>query len=151
MLARVLILLVHHTLHVLIFVPQELRQMEMQMTRPGMGPRATTMIGNDIAPAQLKAEHILLKRKNQLLLKKEKRIQVSFSFLLSFRMIRKGFKLDHQEWWGKWAWTQTVIRFTERLFAQTFTRVFPCEFSPARVSLRNSTSIIIKKLSFLDR
>lgn len=54
---------------------KELRQMEMQMTRPGMGARSATMIGNDIAPAQLKAEHILLKRKNQLLLKKEKRIQ----------------------------------------------------------------------------
>lgn len=51
--------------------------MEMQMARPGMGGRSTTMIGNDIAPAQLKAEHILLKRKNQLLLKKEKRIQVN--------------------------------------------------------------------------
>ena len=59
-------------------IPQELRQMEMQMTRPGMGARSATMIGNDIAPAQLKAEHILLKRKNQLLLKKEKRIQVSW-------------------------------------------------------------------------
>ena len=55
--------------------------MEMQMTRPGMGPRSTTVIGNDIGPAQLKAEHILLKRKNQLLLKKEKRIQVRFLFL----------------------------------------------------------------------
>ena len=51
--------------------------MEMQMARPGMGGRSTTIIGNDIAPAQLKAEHILLKRKNQLLLKKEKRIQVN--------------------------------------------------------------------------
>ena len=51
--------------------------MEMQMARPGMGGRSTTMIGNDIAPAQLKAEHILLRRKNQLLLKKEKRIQVN--------------------------------------------------------------------------
>lgn len=57
--------------------------MEMQMTRPGMGGRSTTVIGNDIAPAQLKAEHILLKRKNQLLLKKEKRIQVSCYLLLS--------------------------------------------------------------------
>ena len=54
--------------------------MEMQMGRPGMGARSTTMIGSDIAPAQLKAEHILLKRKNQLLLKKEKRIQVSLDF-----------------------------------------------------------------------
>lgn len=54
---------------------KELRQMEMQMVRPGMGGRSTTMVGHDIAPAQLKAEHILLKRKNQLLLKKEKRIQ----------------------------------------------------------------------------
>lgn len=60
--------------------------MEMQM-RPGMGPRSTTVIGNDIAPAQLKAEHILLKRKNQLLLKKEKRIQVSLASLFFFHAL----------------------------------------------------------------
>ena len=51
--------------------------MEMQIGRPGMGPRSTTMINTDTSTAQLKAELILLKRKNLRLEKKEKRLQVS--------------------------------------------------------------------------
>jgi len=54
---------------------KELRQMEMQIARPGMGPRSTTMINADTSTAQLKAELILLKRKNFRLEKKEKRLQ----------------------------------------------------------------------------
>lgn len=54
---------------------KELRQMEMQIGRPGMGPRSTTMINTDTSTAQLKAELILLKRKNLRLEKKEKRLQ----------------------------------------------------------------------------
>jgi len=50
--------------------------MEMQIARPGMGPRSTTMINADSSTAQLKAELILLKRKNFRLEKKEKRLQV---------------------------------------------------------------------------
>ena len=57
---------------------QELRQMEMQIARPGVGPRSTTMINADTSSSQLKAELILLKRKNLRLEKKEKRIQVRF-------------------------------------------------------------------------
>lgn len=51
--------------------------MEMQIGRPGMGPRSTTMINTYTSTAQLKAELILLKRKNLRLEKKEKRLQVS--------------------------------------------------------------------------
>jgi len=40
-----------------------------------MGPRSTTMINADTSTAQLKAELILLKRKNFRLEKKEKRLQ----------------------------------------------------------------------------
>lgn len=54
---------------------KELRQMEMQIARPGVGPRSTTMINADTSSSQLKAELILLKRKNLRLEKKEKRIQ----------------------------------------------------------------------------
>ncbi|XP_068725304.1 kinesin-like protein KIF28 [Montipora capricornis] len=54
---------------------KELRQMEMQIARPGIGPRSTTMVNADTSSAQLKAELILLKRKNLRLEKKEKRIQ----------------------------------------------------------------------------
>ena len=52
--------------------------MEMQIARPGMGPRSTTMLNADTNTAQLKAELILLKRKNDRLEKKEKRLQVCF-------------------------------------------------------------------------
>ena len=52
--------------------------MEAQIARPGMGPRSTTMINADTSTAQLKAELILLKRKNLRLEKKEKRLQVSY-------------------------------------------------------------------------
>ncbi|KAK3716103.1 hypothetical protein QZH41_019651 [Actinostola sp. cb2023] len=52
---------------------KELRQME-HIKGPGMGKRSGTVIG-DTDTAQLKAELVLLKRKNERLLKKEKRIQ----------------------------------------------------------------------------
>lgn len=51
--------------------------MEMQIARPGMGQRSTTMMNTDTSLAKLKAELILLERKNKRLEKKEKRIQVS--------------------------------------------------------------------------
>lgn len=54
---------------------KELRQMEMQIARPGMGQRSTTMMNTDTSLAKLKAELILLERKNKRLEKKEKRIQ----------------------------------------------------------------------------
>lgn len=104
--------------------------MEMQMTRPGIGPRSTTVIGNDIAPAQLKAEHILLKRKNLLLLKKEKRIQVRFPFLFlhSACVLRLITEVTHG---GNEAQAQTVSSFTARLICPTCTKNFQHKFHPA--------------------
>lgn len=49
--------------------------MEHIKSGPGLGKRTQTMVGGDDV-AQLKAEVVLLKRKNERLLKKEKRIQV---------------------------------------------------------------------------
>jgi len=53
---------------------KELRQMEHMKSGPGLGGRTHTMAAGDDT-AQLKAEVVLLKRKNERLLKKEKRIQ----------------------------------------------------------------------------
>jgi hypothetical protein len=47
-----------------------------QIKGPGMGPRSMTLVGGDVDGAQLKAELVLMKRKNERLVKKEKRIQV---------------------------------------------------------------------------
>ncbi|XP_031552052.1 kinesin-like protein KIF28P [Actinia tenebrosa] len=54
---------------------KELRQMEQIKASPGMGPRSMTIVGGDVDSAQLKAELVLMKRKNERLIKKEKRIQ----------------------------------------------------------------------------
>ena len=47
-----------------------------QISKPGMGPRSGTVVGGDMDMAHLKSELILMKRKNERLLKKEKRLQV---------------------------------------------------------------------------
>ena len=47
-----------------------------ELSRPGMGQRSTTLLA-DQENAYHKSENILLKRKYERLLKKEKRIQVS--------------------------------------------------------------------------
>ena len=68
--------------------------MEMQIARPGMGPRSTTMMHTDTSVAQLKADLILQKRKNLRLEKKEKRIQVSrVPFVEQSRQISGNFYL----------------------------------------------------------
>ena len=67
--------------------------MEMQIARPGIGPRSTTMVNADTSSAQLKAELILLKRKNLRLEKKEKRIQVSSYSLHLFPRLKSNLKL----------------------------------------------------------
>lgn len=50
--------------------------MEHIKSGPGLGNRSHTIVGSGDDVAQLKAEVVLLKRKNERLQKKEKRIQV---------------------------------------------------------------------------